>query len=514
MLSTVKSMSLDGLEGYLIEIQTDISNGLPSFEVVGLPDASVKEAKERVKIAIKNLDIDIPSRKILINLAPADRRKEGTIFDLPIAIGILTAIGKIKKEKFEDFDRSIFLGELSLNGRINRVKGVLPMCIEASNLGIKKVILPKSNAREAAVIKDLEVIPVASLQEVIDFMNGEINIKRQEVDIEKILKNIEKFELDFSEVKGQENVKRALEIATAGGHNCLLIGSPGSGKTMLAQRIPTILPNLTFEEALEITKIHSIAGNIKSGDSIIKSRPFRSPHHTTSAISIIGGGRIPKPGEISLAHLGVLYLDELPEFNRNALEVLRGPLEDKIVTISRLNSTLTYPCNFMLIASMNPCMCGYYGTDENKCTCSPQSINKYISRISGPLLDRIDIHIEVKPVKYKKLGSDEKGELSEVIRGRVNKARKIQLNRYKDFNIYTNGELTHSLIEKFCVIDETGKEILKKAFNNLGLSARAYDKILKIARTIADLDGEEGIKPNHIAEAIQYRSLDRKYWKK
>ena len=514
MLSTVKSMALDGLEGYLIEIQTDISSGIPNFEVVGLPDTSIKEAKERVRIAIKNLDIDMPSRKILINLAPADRRKEGTVFDLPIAIGILTAIGKIRKETFEDFDRTIFLGELSLNGRINRVKGIIPMCIEASNLGIKKVILPKANAREAAVIKDLEIIPVSSLQEVIDFMNGEINIKRQNIDIEKILKNKEKFELDFADVKGQENVKRALEIATAGWHNCALIGSMGSGKSMLAQRIPTILPNLTFEESLEITKIHSIAGNIKSGDSIVKTRPFRSLHHTTSAVSIIGGGRIPKPGEISLAHLGVLYLDELPEFNRNALEVLRGPLEDRTVTISRLNSTLTYPCNFMLIASMNPCKCGYYGTDENKCTCSPQSISKYISKISGPLLDRIDIHIEVKPVKYKKLDSNEKGEPSEAIRERVNRAREIQLNRYKDFDIYTNGELTHSLIEKFCVIDETGKEILKKAFNNLGLSARAYDKILKIARTIADLDEEENIKPNHIAEAIQYRSLDRKYWKK
>ena len=514
MLSTVKSMALDGLEGYLIEIQTDISNGIPNFEVVGLPDTSVKEAKERVKIAIKNIGLDIPSRRILINLAPADRRKEGTIFDLPIAIGILTATGVIRKEKFEDFERTIFLGELSLNGRINRVKGVLPMCIEANNLGIKKVILPKANAREAAVIKDLEIIPVSNLQEVIDFMNGEIDIKSQKVDTQRILKNGEKFDMDFSEVKGQENVKRALEIATAGGHNCILIGSPGSGKSMIAQRISTILPELTFEEALEITKIHSIAGNIKSGESIVKCRPFRSPHYTTSAISIIGGGRIPKPGEISLAHLGVLFLDELPEFNRNALEVLRGPLEDRTVTISRLNSTLTYPCNFMLVASMNPCMCGYYGTEDNKCTCSMQSINRYLSKISGPLLDRIDLHIEVKPVKYKNLGSNEKGESSKVIKERVNKAREIQLNRYKDYNIYTNGELTHSLIERFCVIDDVGKEILKKAFNNLGLSARAYDKILKIARTIADLEGEENIKPNHIAEAIQYRSLDRKYWKR
>lgn len=382
MLSIVKSMSLEGIEGYLVEIQTDIAGGLPSFNIVGLPDISIKEAKERVRAAIKNNNIPFPSRKILVNLAPADKRKEGTGFDLPIAIGLLIANGMIDKDNLEDFEQTIFLGELSLDGKVNRVKGILPMCIEARNLGIKRAVVPKANVREAAVIEELEVIPVTNLQETINYINGNIDIKRQTVDIDKILNVNNKYDVDFREVKGQKNVKRALEIAAAGGHNCLLIGSPGSGKSMISQRVPTILPDLTFEESLEITKIHSIAGNIKSGESIIRKRPFRSPHHTTSAISIIGGGTIPKPGEISLAHYGVLFLDELPEFNKNALEVLRGPLEDKEVTISRLNSKLTYPCNFMLIASMNPCPCGYYGSEDNRCTCSPQNINRYIGKIS------------------------------------------------------------------------------------------------------------------------------------
>lgn len=356
MLSVVKTMSLYGLNGYLVEIETDISSGIPSFNIVGLPDTSIKEAKERVRASIKNIGIEFPNKRIIVNLSPADKKKEGTFFDLPIAIGMLITLGGIKN-KIEGFEDTIFLGELSLNGNINRVKGVLPMCIEAKELGIKRAVVPKANAREAAVIDDLEVIPVSTLEETVNYINGDLKIPRQIIDVKNILNNTNIYNVDFKEVKGQENVKRALEIVAAGGHNCLLIGSPGCGKSMLAQRLPTILPDLSFEESLEITKIHSIAGNIENGESIIQNRPFRNPHHTASPVSIIGGGSNPKPGEISLAHYGVLFLDELPEFNRNALEVLRGPLEDRKVTISRLNSTITYPCNFMLVASMNPCPC-------------------------------------------------------------------------------------------------------------------------------------------------------------
>lgn len=511
MLSIIKTMALNGIEGYLVEVQTDVTGGLPSFEVVGLPDATVREAKERIKSAIKNSGFDFPSRRFLINLAPANTKKEGSIFDLPMAIGILTAMGRIEKNINNQLEDTVFIGELSLDGKLNKVNGVLPMCIEAMKLGIKKVILPKQNAREAAVVKDIEIIPVVNLKQLVEYLNGNLDIKSQTVDIEKFFRNNDKYSVDFSEVKGQENVKRALEIAAAGGHNCLLIGSPGSGKTMMARRLPTILPDLTFNEALEITKIHSVAGKLKSNSSIITQRPFRAPHHTVSATSIVGGGRIPKPGEISLAHYGVLFLDELPEFNRNTLEVLRGPLEDRIITISRVNSTLTYSCNFMFVASMNPCMCGYYGSEEKECTCTPQSINRYLGRISGPLLDRIDIHIEVKPVKYQKLNSDMKPETSLQIRERVNKARKIQLERYKKLKIYSNAELTPQLIEKYCNINDKGKKILEISFEKLGLSARAYGRILKVARTIADLESSADIQERHLAEAIQYRSLDRKY---
>jgi len=510
LLSIIKSMSLIGLEGYLVNIEIDVSAGIPCWDIVGLPDASVKEAKERVRTAIKNSGYDMQSRKIVVNLSPADIKKEGSFFDLPIAIGILACSGNINKKSIED---TIFIGELSLDGKINKVNGVLPMCIEAKKLGIKRVILPIENTKEAAVVKEIEVIGAKSLIEVVNFLNYRIHIESTKFDFKKLFHNREAEILDFSEVKGQENIKRALEIAAAGGHNCLLIGSPGSGKTMLARRVPSILPDLTFEESLETTKIHSIAGILEKNVALITKRPFRSPHHTVSSISLIGGGRIPKPGEISLAHNGVLFLDELPEFNKNTLEVLRGPLEDKVVTISRVNASLTYPCNFMFIASMNPCPCGYLGSREKECSCSEQSISRYIGKISGPLLDRIDIQIEVSQVKYQNLENNAKIETSQEVKKRVNDARKIQQDRYKKEKIYSNSALTPKLIEKYCKLDSKGKQILELAFNRLGLSARAYGRILKVARTIADLANEKNILKTHVAEAVQYRNLDKRYFK-
>lgn len=506
MLSKVNSIALRGLEGYLIEVQVDISSGMPYWEIVGLPDMSVKEAKERVKTAIKNSGYEFLSRKVIVNLSPAVLRKEGSYFDLPIAVAILLNMAVIKRIE----TNTVIVGELSLDGSINRINGILPICLEAKKMGIDKIILPKENAREGALVDGLDVIGVKNIREVIGYLNNSVEIlPEQKVGFkcDNLYQN-----MDFGDVKGQRNVKRALEVATAGGHNCLVIGSPGSGKTMMAQRVASILPDLTFEEAIEITKIYSVAGKMPHENPIISSRQYRAPHYTVTPTSLIGGGKTPQPGEISLAHNGVLFLDELPQFNKNTLELLRGPMEDGKVNINRLGGNITYPCRFMFIASMNPCPCGYYGTKEKECTCSEKAIYKYMNRLSGPLLDRIDIQVEVNSVKYINLIENEKEEKSEEIRKRVNMARKLQRNRYKDYKIFSNAELNSNLISKFCILDNESERLLHSAFERLKMSARAYTRILKVARTIADLDNSEQIKKQHIAEAIQYRSLDRKYW--